>query len=113
VGPPELVVEVKFTEWTPEGLMRHPIVAGFRDDKKPREVVKEKAKHVPAKKSAPALTNLDKIYFPSERITKGDVLRYYERMSKVILALPQGSPDGPQSPSGRHQGPELLPEGYR
>lgn len=38
---PELVCEVRFTEWTDEGLLRHPVFMGLREDKKPREVRKE------------------------------------------------------------------------
>jgi bifunctional non-homologous end joining protein LigD len=35
---PELVAEVKFTEWTDEGYLRHPVYLGLRDDKRPSEV---------------------------------------------------------------------------
>jgi bifunctional non-homologous end joining protein LigD len=38
---PELVVQVAFTEWTRDGLLRHPRYLGLRDDKSPREVVRE------------------------------------------------------------------------
>jgi len=38
---PELVAEVKFTEWTNEGEMRHPAFVGLRVDKKARDVVRE------------------------------------------------------------------------
>lgn len=37
----ELVCEVKFSEWTADGLMRHPVFLGLRDDKPARDVVKE------------------------------------------------------------------------
>ncbi|HSE66395.1 MAG TPA: DNA ligase D, partial [Gemmatimonadales bacterium] len=36
---PELVCEVRFTEWTDEGLLRHPVFLRWRDDKKPEECV--------------------------------------------------------------------------
>jgi bifunctional non-homologous end joining protein LigD len=39
---PELVAEVKFTEWTAAGEMRHPAYLGMREDKRPEEVVREK-----------------------------------------------------------------------
>jgi len=35
---PELVCEIKFTEWTREGVARHPIFMGLRSDKRPEEV---------------------------------------------------------------------------
>jgi bifunctional non-homologous end joining protein LigD len=38
---PELVCEVSWTEWTNEGTLRQPAFKGMRDDKDPREVVKE------------------------------------------------------------------------
>ena len=40
---PELVGEVKFTEWTSEGEMRHPTFLGLRTDKKALDVIREKA----------------------------------------------------------------------
>lgn len=38
---PELVCEVAFTEFTEEGVLRHPTFQGLREDKSPREVVRE------------------------------------------------------------------------
>jgi bifunctional non-homologous end joining protein LigD len=38
---PKLVVEVKFTEWTRDGVMRQPVFLGLRDDVDPREVRRE------------------------------------------------------------------------
>jgi bifunctional non-homologous end joining protein LigD len=38
---PQLVVEVAFTEWTGVGILRHPSYKGQRDDKDPRDVVRE------------------------------------------------------------------------
>lgn len=39
---PELVCEVAFSEWTPDGLLRHPSFKGLRRDKKPAEVRRER-----------------------------------------------------------------------
>jgi bifunctional non-homologous end joining protein LigD len=39
---PKLVAEVKFTEWTKAGEMRHPAYLGLREDKRPEEVTREK-----------------------------------------------------------------------
>jgi bifunctional non-homologous end joining protein LigD len=33
----------------------------------------------------PPLTHLDKVFWPREKITKGDLLRYYESVAKVLL----------------------------
>jgi len=38
---PELVCEVRFSEWTPDGRLRHPTFLGLREDKDAREVVRE------------------------------------------------------------------------
>jgi bifunctional non-homologous end joining protein LigD len=38
---PRLVAQIEFTEWTPDGHLRHSKFVGLRDDKEPREVVRE------------------------------------------------------------------------
>src|SRR5207245_6736288 len=38
---PRLVCQVRFTEWTADGGLRHPIFLGLRADKKPEDVVRE------------------------------------------------------------------------
>src|SRR3954452_23503381 len=38
---PKLVAQVSFTEWTTYGLLRHATLEGLRDDKSPREIVRE------------------------------------------------------------------------
>lgn len=38
---PKLVAEIRFTEWTTDGKLRHPRFVGLRDDKRPEEVVRE------------------------------------------------------------------------
>jgi bifunctional non-homologous end joining protein LigD len=39
---PELVAQVAFTEWTRDGRLRHPRFLGLRNDKRAREVVRER-----------------------------------------------------------------------
>ena len=128
---PELVCEVKFAQWTDEGVMRQPVFIGMRPDKAARDVVREapkKAEKVveqsnerpvtgptPQRRVIPveeafdreelkgdlcvdvdgaevSLTNLDKVYWPDEGYTKGDLLRYYYRMRKTILLYLKGRP---------------------
>lgn len=43
---PKLIAQLKFTEWTAGGNMRHPVFLGLREDKNPKEVHKEKVKSV-------------------------------------------------------------------
>lgn len=40
---PKLVCQIKFSEWTGDDSIRHPVFLGFRDDKSPQEVRREKA----------------------------------------------------------------------
>ena len=39
---PTLVAEVKFSEWTNSGEMRHPVYLGLRSDKRAEEVLRER-----------------------------------------------------------------------
>jgi bifunctional non-homologous end joining protein LigD len=40
---PQLVAQIKFTEWTADAKLRHPVYLGLRDDKKAAEVRREKS----------------------------------------------------------------------
>jgi bifunctional non-homologous end joining protein LigD len=85
---PKYVCQLRFSEWTKDGRMRHPIYLGLRTDKEPTEVTDEvtveKKKAAPHKEQ-PKLTNLDKVYWPEEGYTKGDVLAYYESVADLLL----------------------------
>ncbi|HEY1248220.1 MAG TPA: non-homologous end-joining DNA ligase, partial [Nitrososphaera sp.] len=110
---PELVVEVKFSGWTQDKIMRTPIFLRFRDDKMPNECIiegaqqgqqqtdtrnlghvvildkykqKEKRDFIPDQK----FSNIDKIFWTvNERqkrpLTKRDLIEYYDKISKYIL----------------------------
>ena len=39
---PQLVAQVGFAEWTPDGKLRHPRYLGLRDDKSPEQIVRER-----------------------------------------------------------------------
>ena len=88
---PEIVCEVRFKEWTADGQLRHPVFVRVRDDKKPEEA--EQAAVEPAAPAAPAapveravrLTNLEKVFWPEEGHTKGDLIAYYRAISPWIL----------------------------
>lgn len=88
---PKLVGEVSFSEWTKDNIMRQPIFKGLRVDKDPITIKKETPKPS-VKKSKDrsfskdiTLTNLDKIYWPKEKYTKGDLIQYYEKVASFIL----------------------------
>ncbi len=159
---PEVVVEVKFSEWTADRRLRQPIFLGVRDDKDPKEVgleatsvqrkserngtISKREAHLsvaarantatkpPPRKTARRtlsseggtpgridkgslldqlsaiekkggdgsldlgggealkVSNLDKIFFPKEKFTKGDVMRYYTRIADFILPVAQDRP---------------------
>ena len=49
---PQLVAQVKFTEWTADGRLRHPVYLGLRDDKQPTEVRREEPRRVGSRGSS-------------------------------------------------------------
>jgi len=69
---PELVCEVAFTEFTEEGILRHPTFQGLREDKSAREVVREDEQSLPpgAKADSPA---------PPTDVSKAEKKPEYER----------------------------------
>ena len=100
---PVIVCEVAFSEWTDEGLMRHPVFLGLREDKEPASVIKETAaeeitpspqtndgrrtavEEIVINRKKLKLTNLDKVFWPEEGYTKGDVIDYYRQVSPLLL----------------------------
>ena len=112
---PRLVCEVRFTEWTADEGLRHPIFLGMRDDKKPEDVHREDSRapieetaveeaapeegaadpeDAPPARSraakAPAervvrLSNLKKVFWPDDGYTKADLIAYYETVAPLML----------------------------
>ena len=90
---PELVVEVKFKEVTEQNLLRHPVFLRFREDKRPEECVwgiQELEEPVPVTDFSPGarmvpFTNLDKVFWPEDGYTKGDLIEYYRAIAPWIL----------------------------
>jgi bifunctional non-homologous end joining protein LigD len=41
---PQLVAQIKFTAWTRDAMLRHPVFLGLREDKKPADVIRETPK---------------------------------------------------------------------
>jgi bifunctional non-homologous end joining protein LigD len=189
---PELVAEVKFTEWTADRRLRHPTYLGLRDDVKPQTVRREPQSHgaetrvdrsrhshgernygrgsaaprisslgrrIPARNEAadrpagptrPAITklldqltdieerggdgtlelpggarlevtNLRKVFWPKLKLTKGDLLRHYVRVARVILPVLADRPlvlkrypNGIDAkPFYQHRAPVKFPAGIR
>ena len=80
---PQLMCEVEFAEWTHDGHLRAPSFKGLRDDKPPRDVHRENPADVT--EGRVKLTNLDKVFWPDEGITKGDLLEYYRAVAPVLV----------------------------
>jgi bifunctional non-homologous end joining protein LigD len=98
---PRLVCDVRFSDWTEDGGIRHPAFMGLRSDKRPEECRRE-VELVPPLEETPApaappppppreeervvkLTNLKKVFWPAEGYTKGDMVAYYERVAPLLL----------------------------
>jgi bifunctional non-homologous end joining protein LigD len=172
---PKLVAQIKFTEWTSDGKLRHPVYLGLRDDKKPEDVrrervsrvrgrptrsVSENSEHAPGSPASPAQTpgaradhgtsalldqlkviessrhdgivllpdgdrltvsNLHKVFWPGQKLTKGDLLRYYVQAAPFILPavhdrplVMKRFPNGiAGQPFYQHRAPEAVPPGVR
>lgn len=113
---PDLVAQVRFTEWTDDNKLRHPVYLGLRDDKMPKDVKREIKRAASRTSDQPSLgpqsvldqlraleearrdgtvelpdgsrlgvTNLAKIFWPKQKLTKGDLLRYYADVSPYML----------------------------
>jgi bifunctional non-homologous end joining protein LigD len=104
---PVLVCQVKFHQWTKDNRLRVPVFMGLRIDKKPTEtvaekvIVKEKENDgrsnqeemiVTAGNKKVKCTHPGKIYFPEDRITKGDVINYYRHISNYLLPYLKNRP---------------------
>ena len=96
-----LVVEVRYKEWTDEALLRHPVFLRFRDDKKPHECVRQDAELDLRPPEAPEeatiqrvvpFSNLDKVFWPEEGYTKGDLIEYYRDVSEWLLPYVRDRP---------------------
>jgi bifunctional non-homologous end joining protein LigD len=84
---PKLVCEVEFVEWTHDGRLRAPSYQGLREDKAPAEVRRELPVQTEVRrgKRVLKLSNLDKLFWPEEGITKGDLIAYYREVAPVLL----------------------------
>lgn len=83
---PQLVAEVRYREITEDGLLRQPTFLRFRTDKSPEECLAPGGAPPlqPAKREVP-FSNLDKVFWPEERYTKGDLVAYYRAISPWLL----------------------------
>lgn len=92
---PSLLAEVEFTEWTSEGLLRHPSFKGLREDKDPLDVVRElpdDAREIELEGRRVKVSNWTKVLWPRTGFTKGDLVEYYVRVAPTLLPHLEGRP---------------------
>jgi bifunctional non-homologous end joining protein LigD len=96
---PELVAEVAFTEWTRDGLLRHPAFQGLREDKPAARIVRETSRALkpvrahpiaggsdgPVEVAGVKLTHPDRVLFRDQAITKLGLARYYEAVADWMV----------------------------
>ena len=86
---PRLVAEVEFVEWTHDARLRAPSYLGLREDKSPEEVRREEPEPVSGEVRKGSrtlkLSNLDKVFFPQDGLTKGDLLAFYRNVAPVLV----------------------------
>ena len=96
---PELVAEVAFTEWTRDGLLRHPAFEGLREDKPAAQVVREQSRAPkpgrahpiaggsdgPVEVAGVRLTHPDRVLYRDQAITKLGLARYYEAVADWMV----------------------------
>ena len=94
---PRLVAEIAFTEFTNDGVLRHPSYLGLRDDKKPRgrggREGDDRGRAPPLRRSPNVtISNPDRVIFPESGITKGQLADYYadDRRGRCCLGRPNG-----------------------
>jgi bifunctional non-homologous end joining protein LigD len=87
---PCLLCEVRYKEWARDGHLRHPVFLRLREDKPladalPRRRTRPSEAPAPAGESRIAFTNLEKVFWPEDGFTKGDLIEYYRRISPWLL----------------------------
>jgi len=87
---PELICEVRYKEWTPHGLLRHPVFLRLRDDKPIEDCVRRAGPRAPGAAPPPPperrvdVTNRSKVFWPAEGYTKGDLIDFYAEIADAM-----------------------------
>jgi bifunctional non-homologous end joining protein LigD len=91
---PELVAEVRYKEVTAGGHLRQPVFLRLREDKRPEECLpagedlagdSEPPEPAPLPAAFASFTNLDKVFWPDEGYTKGDLIDFYRAIAPWML----------------------------
>jgi bifunctional non-homologous end joining protein LigD len=98
---PELVAEIAFAEWTPDGHVRHASFKGLREDKKALEVTRETPREGASTGAATPksgalgaikVSHGERVIDPQSGLTKLDLVRYYESVAKFMMPHLSGRP---------------------
>ena len=113
---PELVAEIAFTEWTSDGVLRHPSFQGLREDKTPTDVKREMAQRPPMPDQSSSnvetgspkkrsgrrgdevdiagirLSHPTRVLYPEQGLTKLDLAHYYQSVADSVLLHIAGRP---------------------
>ncbi|UIR57268.1 DNA ligase D [Sphingobacterium sp. SRCM116780] len=92
---PKLVAEIYYSDWTQDHHLRQPVFKGLRTDKTKDSMNTEEIKttqlpsiekeQLKINRHLVQLSHLDKIYWPEEGYTKGQMLAYYEQFGDFLL----------------------------
>jgi bifunctional non-homologous end joining protein LigD len=92
---PELVAEIAFTEFTSDGVLRHPSFIALREDKPATDVVREtpkklksserKGKRASAEDFGIAISNPERVIYPEGNVTKKQLADYYAAVEALMM----------------------------
>ncbi|HTM77808.1 MAG TPA: DNA ligase D, partial [Devosia sp.] len=104
---PELVAEISYAEFTPDGVLRHPSFLALREDKPVGEIALETPASTPDTGTPPLhsqagviaaeavgihFTSPDRIIYPGQGVTKGDLAAYYAAVAEAMLPYIENRP---------------------
>ncbi|PHP67201.1 DNA ligase D [Zhengella mangrovi] len=88
---PDLVAEIEFSEFTGQGILRHAVFQGLRDDKEASEVTREDKpdRQDDAETAFRGITisHADRVIFSEAGITKGDLAAYCDAAGERLFEL--------------------------
>ena len=97
---PQLVAEIAFTEFTGDGILRHPSFIALREDKPAKDVVREvpqhlesvtkpprkrQSKHASAEDFGIEISSPERVIYPELGLTKKDLADYYATVERLIM----------------------------
>lgn len=99
---PKQVAQVRYWEWTTDGILRHPVFLGLRQDKSAKEVRSDAPDLEPTPIAAPPkrvthvegikISNPDRVMYPEHDIVKMDLIEYYKAVADQIMPLIEKRP---------------------